>query len=81
MTEEPLVSVAYAGNQPEAEFIQSLLRDAGIPSMVRRSAAFDIPDFLAAGGRDILVPRSAEAAAREALGQAGGSGAREPREV
>ena len=62
------VRVATAQNQPEAELIQGLLLEAGIPSLVRRSGGFDVPDFLAAGPRDILVPRGGEAAARELLG-------------
>ena len=32
---------------------------------MRRSGGFDVPDFLAAGPRDMLVPRGGEAAARE----------------
>ena len=39
--------------------------------MVRRSAGFDVPDFLAAGPRDILVPESGVETAREALYGAG----------
>jgi len=35
--------------------------------MLRRSGGFDVPDFLAAGPRDILVPESGAEAAREAL--------------
>jgi hypothetical protein len=65
-----LVRVASASHQAEAEFVQSLLIEEGIPSMVRRSAGFDVPDMLAAGRRDILVPRSGEIAAREVLLQA-----------
>jgi hypothetical protein len=38
-----------------------------VPSMLRRSAGFDVPDFLAAGPRDILVPEAALATAREVL--------------
>ena len=52
-----LVRVARAQHQAEAEFVQSLLIEEGIPSMVRRSAGFDVPDMLAAGPRDVLVPR------------------------
>jgi Putative prokaryotic signal transducing protein len=66
-TEGPLVRVARAGHQAEAELIQNLLLEAGIPSMTRRSGGFDVPDFLAAGPRDVLVPRSAQAAARDVL--------------
>jgi hypothetical protein len=43
-------------NQTEAEFIQALLLEWGVPSVLRRTAGFDVPDFLAAGPRDILVP-------------------------
>jgi hypothetical protein len=62
-----LVKVASARNQAEAEFIQALLREEGVPSMTRRSAGFDVPDFLAAGPRDVLVPDSVELLAREVL--------------
>jgi hypothetical protein len=61
------VKVAWARNQVEGEFIQGLLLEEGVPSMLRRSAGFDVPDFLAAGPRDVLVPRSGEATAREVL--------------
>jgi hypothetical protein len=61
------VKVANAHNQAEAEFIQALLREEGIPSMVRRSAGFDVPDFLAAGPRDVLVPAAAADLARQIL--------------
>jgi hypothetical protein len=62
------VRVATAQNQPEAELLQGMLLEAGIPSLVRRSGGFDVPDFLAAGPRDVLVPRGGEATARELLG-------------
>ncbi len=68
-TEGALVKVARAANQPEAELIESLLLEEGIPSMQRRAGGFDVPDFLAAGPRDILVPESGAQAAREALAQ------------
>jgi Putative prokaryotic signal transducing protein len=62
-----VVKVATANNQAEAEFIQALLREEGVPSMVRRSAGFDVPDFLAAGPRDVLVPETAADLARQIL--------------
>jgi hypothetical protein len=65
--EGPPVRVARAQNQPEAEMIEHLLLDAGIPSLIRRAPGADVPDFLAAGARDVLVPASGEQAAREAL--------------
>jgi hypothetical protein len=67
LTEGPLVRVAWARNQAEAELIQGLLLEEGVPSMLRRSAGFDVPDFLAAGPRDVLVPESAVVTAREIL--------------
>lgn len=66
-SEGRLVKVARAGSQPEAELIETLLLEEGIPSMSRRSGGFDVPDFLAAGPRDVLVPESGAEAAREAL--------------
>ncbi len=70
LAEGDLVQVAGARNQPEAEFIQGLLLEEGVPSMIRRSAGFDVPDFLAAGPRDVLVPQSGVDTAREVLLQA-----------
>jgi hypothetical protein len=72
--EGELVKVARAANQPEAEFIQGLLLEEGIPSMLRRSAGFDVAESLAAGPRDVLVPESGAEAAREALAWEGKSG-------
>jgi uncharacterized protein YbaR (Trm112 family) len=67
LAEGELVKVAWARNQAEGEFIQGLLLEEGVPSMLKRSAGFDVPDFLAAGPRDVLVPRAGEATAREVL--------------
>ena len=64
---EELVTVASAQNQAEAEFVQNILRDAGVPSILRRSAGADVPDFLAAGRRDVLVPALLAEIARDAL--------------
>ena len=66
-TEGELVRVKVARQQPEAEFIQSLLLEEGIPSTLRRTPGFDVPEMLAAGPRDVLVPASGVAAAREVL--------------
>jgi hypothetical protein len=63
----PLVRVAWARNQAEAELIQGLLIEEGVPSMVKRTRGFDVPDFLAAGPRDIFVPASGAEAARDVL--------------
>lgn len=63
--------VAVGLNLPEAELMQGILLEEGIPSMLRRSGGFDVPDFLAAGPRDILVPESGVEAARALLGREG----------
>ena len=82
-----LVRVAGGRNQAEAEMIAMLLLEEGVPSVVRRSAGFDVPDFLAGGPRDVVVPETGAAAAREVLGAAGlapepvASQARPPREA
>ena len=59
--------VAGGRNQAEAELIQNLLLEEGIPSIVRRTAGFDVPDYLAGGPRDVLVAESAVRAARQML--------------
>jgi len=69
-TEGELVRVAVARNQAEAEFLQALLLEEGVPSTLRRARGFDVPDMLAAGPRDVLVAASGWATAREVLLQA-----------
>ncbi len=61
------VKVAFAQNLAEAQMIQGILLEEGIPSFERRTRGFDVPDFLAAGPRDILVPASAAEAAHDLL--------------
>ena len=65
-----LVRVAGARNQAEAEMIQGILLEEGVPSMLRRTRGFDVPDMLAAGPRDVVVPEGGLAVARETLLQA-----------
>ena len=64
-----LVKIAYARNLAEAELIQGLLRQEHIPSMLKRNGGSDVPDFLAAGGRDVLVSETDVERARELLPQ------------
>ncbi len=61
------VTVATGRNQAEADFIANLLLEEGIPSLVRRSAGADVPEMLAAGARDVLVPASGADVARQTL--------------
>jgi hypothetical protein len=70
LAEGELTRVASGRNQAEAELIQGLLLEEGVPSMLKRSAGFDVPDMLAAGPRDVLVPRSGAEVARQVLMQA-----------
>ena len=77
-SEGDLVRVAGGRNQAEAELIQGLLLEEGVPSMLRRSRGFDVPDMLAAGPRDVMVPASGAGVAREVLLQAELIGERAP---
>ncbi len=74
LTAGELTRVARAANGAEAELIQALLLERGVPSLLRRSAGFDVPDFLAAGPRDVLVPAAAADRARELLAPAAEAG-------
>lgn len=65
--EGPLVKVAFARNQAEAEMLQALLLDGGVPSVLKRSRGFDNPDFLASGPHDVMVSSSHATKARELL--------------
>jgi hypothetical protein len=70
LSEGNLVRVIGASNQAEAEMIQGMLLEEGVPSLLRRARGSDVPDFLAAGRRDVLVPASGVTTAREVLLQA-----------
>lgn len=61
------VRVHVARHQPEVDFIISLLRAADIPCRAQRTRGFDVPDLLAAGPRDILVPEPYAAEARQVI--------------
>ena len=61
------VKVGFARNQVEAEMVQGMLLEEGIPSMLKRTRGFDVPDYLAGGPRDILVPQAGAEAAREVI--------------
>ncbi len=63
-TEGALVGVARTENLAQAELLQGMLLEEGIPSMLRGSIAGYAPVI---GTREILVPESGAEAAREAL--------------
>jgi hypothetical protein len=58
--------VAVAANQAEAELLQGVLANAGIPSNWRRTGG-DLPELLAAGYREIYVPAAAAEEAQALL--------------
>ncbi len=69
-----LVKIAFAPSQIEAEMIQGLLSEHGIPSLVKRGPGFDVPEFMPVGPRQIFVAESVAQDAREVLeGTPGGS--------
>jgi hypothetical protein len=66
-TRGDLRRVVTARQQAEAEWIQMLLMEEGVPSTLRRSAGFDVPEMMAAGPRDVLVAESGLEVARQVL--------------
>lgn len=62
-----LVKVAFARNQAEAEMIQGLLGESGIPSILKRARGFDAPEFMAAGPHDVFVSSDHARVARQLL--------------
>lgn len=69
-----LVKVAFAPNQAEAEMIQGLLAEHGIPSMLKRGPGMDVPDFFTVGPRQVFVPEAVAEQAREVLEGTPGAG-------
>jgi hypothetical protein len=63
----PLVKVAFARNQAEAEMMQGLLLEESIPSVLKRSRGFDAPEFLTAGPHDVFVNSGSAKKARQVL--------------
>ena len=76
-----LVRAVWARNQAEAELIEGMLLEQGIPSLMRRPPGFDVPDFMAAGPRELLVPSSGLEAAREVLLQSEVPASPRPRQI
>jgi hypothetical protein len=50
-----LARLTGASSQAEAEMIEGLLSEAGIPVLVRLVPGFDVSGLLAAGPRELLV--------------------------
>jgi hypothetical protein len=75
---ERWVKVAVAPNETDALLMDGVLKDAGIPSLIQRAAGFDVPDFLSAGPRDVLVPGSSLGEAKQILEDTTGLGSYAP---
>jgi hypothetical protein len=75
---ERWVKVAAAPNETDALLMDGVLKDAGIPSLIQRAAGFDVPDFLSAGPRDVLVPGSFVEEAKQVLEDTTGLGSYVP---
>lgn len=59
-TPEP-VQVAFANNRTEADLVQGILREHGIPSLTRKPNGTFLTDLFGIGAREIVVPAAAEA--------------------
>jgi hypothetical protein len=71
---ERWVKVAAAPSEAEALLMEGVLNGIGIPSLIQRAGGFDVPDYLAAGPRDLLVPDSLVKEATQALEDTTGLG-------
>jgi hypothetical protein len=61
------VRAAWARHQPEAELMAALLAQLEIPVYIRRGPGVDVPDMLAGGGRELMVPADRVLEARALL--------------
>jgi hypothetical protein len=75
---EKWVKVAVAPNETSALLMDGVLKDAGIPSLIQRAPGFDVPDFLSAGPRDVLVSGSLLEEAKQILEDTTGLGSYVP---
>ena len=60
-----LTRLTSASSGPVAEMIKVLLEQVGISVLSQRPPAFDVPDFLAGGPRELFVRPSDHARAAE----------------
>lgn len=61
------VEVAFAANQTEADLIQGILREEGIPSMAKKPRGTFLTDPFAMGPRLVVVPARAGEKAKKIL--------------
>ena len=70
--------MAAAPNETDALLMDGVLKDASIPSLIQRAAGIDVPDFLSADPRDVLVPGSLVEEAKQVLEDTTGLGSYVP---
>lgn len=63
------VKVGFGRTQVEAEMLQGILGEAGIPSVLKRTIGFDTPEFFASGPHDVFVNVGDAERAREVLAE------------
>ncbi|MDQ2700232.1 MAG: DUF2007 domain-containing protein [Actinomycetota bacterium] len=61
------MKVAFANNATEADLVQGILREEGIPSITRKPNGTFLTDLFGIGAREILVPAAAEDHALQVL--------------
>ena len=66
--------VGSAPNETMALMMEGLLRKADIPVLIQRPTGFEVPDFLAGGPREILVPETNLPEARDIVEDTTGPG-------
>jgi hypothetical protein len=81
LAEGPLVRIAGTRGAPEAQLIQSLLLEQGVPSIVRPMKGIALPDWIVSGPREVFVPASGADVARDALAGAPSRPRRRPAAV
>jgi hypothetical protein len=60
-----LTRLTSSSSGPEAEMIKVLLEQEGISVLIQRPPAFDVPDFLSGGPRELFVRAEDHARAAE----------------
>jgi|GEM_PF-6796623 len=61
------VQVAFASNRTEADLVQAILKEHGIPSLTKKPNGTFLTDLFGIGAREIVVPASAETEAKRIL--------------
>lgn len=63
------VKVAFASNRTEADIVQGILKEHGIPSLTKKPNGTFLTDLFGVGAREIVVPAAAEEDAKRLLAE------------